>query len=63
MIKANKFLDSNSEEADIGSTRFHNTVQEAREREQEVSPFSRELPNRTGVPGCPAVRKKSKQKL
>ena len=41
VIKANKFLHSNAEEADIGSTRFHSTVWETRQRAVKVSQFPR----------------------
>ena len=62
-VKARKFIEAEVEKADIGPTNFHNTVLEGRIRAEEVSENSRLLPNRTGVPGRPAVRKKSKQKL
>ena len=62
-IKGNKFLDPDKERADIGPVSFNDTVKEGRDRQQEVSKFSRMLSVRTGKVGRPVVRKKSKNNL
>ena len=62
-IKAHKFLDPEKERADIGPVSFNDTVKEGKDREQEVSKFSRMLSVRTGRVGRPVVRKKSKSNM
>jgi len=61
--RADKFLDSEIERADIGPVSFNDTVKEGKDREEEVSKFSRMLSVRTGKVGLPVVRKKSKNQM
>ena len=62
-IKAHKFLDPDIERADIGPVSFNDTVKDGKDREKEMSKFSRMLSVRTGKVGRPVVRKKSKNQM